>query len=115
RTSHADGHNPTPPTVPGDTLNVNTAGTTNPTLTSTATPTGFTGSYTFGNRLPVNFQEIETLAPSTVDLAIAKDDGQATAVPGTTITYTIVASNLGALGVGNASIVDMFPMSAPPS
>src|SRR5207245_11637575 len=46
-----------PTAAPGDTLNVDTAGTTNPALTANSTATGFQGSYTFGNRQPVNFQQ----------------------------------------------------------
>lgn len=62
-TFNIDGDLPTPPATPGDRLIVDTAGTTNPTLNSTSTPSGRTGNYTFTNRLPVNFQEIETLGP----------------------------------------------------
>ncbi|MBI1918453.1 MAG: DUF4394 domain-containing protein, partial [Planctomycetes bacterium] len=103
-----DGDDPPPPATPGDSLNVNLAGTTNPFLTVLSTPDGFTGSYTFGNRQPVNFQEIETLA-NTVDLSITKTDGQLTDTPGTTLTYTIVVSNNGPLGVAGATVADLFP------
>jgi len=58
-----------------------------------------TGNYTFTNRMPVNFTEIETLTPSTVDLSIDKTDHQTSAVPGTTITYTITVTNNGTIGV----------------
>src|SRR5205823_4266680 len=52
-----------PAVAPGDTLNVDLTGTTNPFLTATSGPTGLTGSYAFGNRMPVNFQQVETLSP----------------------------------------------------
>jgi hypothetical protein len=67
-TINIDGDLPTPPATPGDRLNVNTAGTTSPTLTSTSTASGLQGSYTFGNRQPVNFQEIETLGTAGADV-----------------------------------------------
>jgi outer membrane biosynthesis protein TonB len=55
---------PDPPASPGDVLNVDLTGTTNGFLTKMSTPTGLQGSYTFGNRQPVNFLRIETLSPS---------------------------------------------------
>jgi SdrD B-like domain/Right handed beta helix region/Putative Ig domain/Domain of unknown function (DUF4214) len=55
---------PNPPALPGDTLNVAVAGTTNPTLNATFnSATGYSGSWTFGNADPINFAEIETLVP----------------------------------------------------
>lgn len=55
------GDDPTPPAVPGDLLNVNLAGTTTPTLSASFGPTGYSGSWTFGNRQAVNFDGIERL------------------------------------------------------
>ena len=52
---------PTTPTFPGDLLNLNTAGVTNLALTATNGPTGTAGSYTFGNRQPVNFLTLEAV------------------------------------------------------
>ena len=55
-----------PPTaVPGDTLNVDLAGTTNPSRSITATGPGDskTGSWTFDDRQPVSFAGVETLTP----------------------------------------------------
>jgi uncharacterized repeat protein (TIGR01451 family) len=108
---------PDPPTLPGDTLNATLPSGSNPVLASTATPTGFTGSYTFlaGGYQPVSFSRIETLNPSTVTLTITKDDGKTTAVPGTTVTYTIVTTNTGSLGVSGVTISDLLPSSLPPS
>src|SRR5262249_19471651 len=47
---------PTPPASPGDTLNVDLTGTTNPQLHSTqpVPADGFAGSWTFGNRNPIS-------------------------------------------------------------
>ena len=43
------------------------------------------------------------------DLAITKTDGSATAVPGRTVSYTIVASNAGPSQAAGARVVDAFP------
>jgi uncharacterized repeat protein (TIGR01451 family) len=43
------------------------------------------------------------------DLAITKTDGAATAVPGATVTYTIVASNAGPSAVTGAAVTDTLP------
>jgi hypothetical protein len=54
-----DGQSPAPPALPGDGLTVLTAGTTAPAATVTETPTGKQGSYTFADRQPVRFVNIE--------------------------------------------------------
>ncbi len=47
---------------------------------------------------------------ASADLAITKDDGQTTVVPGEQVTYTIVASNtVGPSDVTGATVVDTFP------
>ena len=46
---------------------------------------------------------------ATVDLSVTKTDGQATAVPGLTVTYTIVVSNAGPAAASGASLVDVLP------
>jgi uncharacterized repeat protein (TIGR01451 family) len=43
------------------------------------------------------------------DLSITKTDGQATAVPGQPVTYTIVASNAGPTAVTSATVSDTVP------
>jgi uncharacterized repeat protein (TIGR01451 family) len=43
------------------------------------------------------------------DLAVTKTDGQVTAVPGQTITYTIVASNSGPGDATSATVSDVLP------
>jgi len=43
------------------------------------------------------------------DLAITKDDGATTAIPGAPVTYTITATNLGPAAVRYATVFDDFP------
>ena len=50
----------------------------------------------------------DTLDPQT-DLAVSKTDGQTTDTPGTSITYTIVASNAGPSSAPGVSLSDVFP------
>ncbi|MCI0681011.1 MAG: FG-GAP-like repeat-containing protein [Gemmataceae bacterium] len=97
---------PAPPT--GDSLTVTTTGTANPFLTISSGASGLSGSFTFDDRQPVNFQEIETLG-NTVDLTITKDDSPDPVTAGTTVTYDIVVSNNGPLGVAGVAVVDTFP------
>lgn len=103
------GDTPAPPTLPGDTLNVLLAGASDPALSSTTTASGKQGSYTFSNRQNIDFQELETLSQTAADLAITIDDGATSAIPGTKVTYTIVATNTGPLAVNGASITDSLP------
>lgn len=49
--------------------------------------------------------------PPDVDLAITKTDGVTTAIPGSSLTYTIVASNAGPNPVLAATVTDTFPPS----
>jgi uncharacterized repeat protein (TIGR01451 family) len=44
------------------------------------------------------------------DLSITKDDGQANAAPGGTVTYAITASNAGPGAANNATVTDTFPV-----
>jgi hypothetical protein len=96
-TMNINGGDPPPPASPGDTLNVNLAGTSSHVLTANSTPSGFQGAYTFGNRKPINYSQMETLNPSCASPAatitcpggITKfaDPGQNTATfnPGTPV------------------------------
>jgi uncharacterized repeat protein (TIGR01451 family) len=84
-----------PAAVPGDILNVDSAGTTNGVLTADSTPTGFQGSYTFGNRQPVNFHQVETITPLSTDLSITKTDNPDPVNAGANLTYTLTVSNAG--------------------
>jgi uncharacterized repeat protein (TIGR01451 family) len=43
------------------------------------------------------------------DLTITKDDAQTTAVPGTSVTYTVRVTNNGPNAVANVNVVDTFP------
>jgi uncharacterized repeat protein (TIGR01451 family) len=50
---------------------------------------------------------------ATADLGITKTDGQTTAVPGQTVTYTIVAGNTGPSDAAGATVTDAFPAALP--
>jgi uncharacterized repeat protein (TIGR01451 family) len=45
----------------------------------------------------------------TVNLAITKDDGSLIYVPGTSTTYTIIATNSGPSFLANGKVVDALP------
>src|SRR5206468_3773323 len=55
-----------------------------------------------------NFSEIETLGSVPFGLSVTNTDGQLTAVPGRPVTYTVVVSNTGTLGVSGVSFTDVF-------
>ena len=75
---------------------------TTATLTNTVTVTDPASA------LPATASDSDTLA-ANVDLAITKTDGVTTAVPGGTVTYTIVVSNAGTSDAIGASVTDTFP------
>ncbi|OLE54494.1 MAG: hypothetical protein AUG51_07860 [Acidobacteria bacterium 13_1_20CM_3_53_8] len=92
------GGNPTPPASPGDSLSVNTTGTTGFSLSNSNTPSGQTGSFTFSNRMPVNFQQIETLSPLVVSPTTIN------AFEGVPLNNVTVATfNAGAIAASNFS------------
>jgi uncharacterized repeat protein (TIGR01451 family) len=99
------GNLPNPPV--GDSLTVNLAGTTSPALSYTSSGTGYAGAYTFGNRQPVNFSQIEALGPPT-DVSIVKTDGSTSATAGSPVQYTITVTELGGLGTA-VTVADTFP------
>lgn len=77
------------------------------TLANTATiaaPGGFTDPNPANN----SATDTDTLTP-TADLGVTKTDGQASAVPGTAVTYTITVSNAGPSVSGAATVTDNFP------
>lgn len=77
------------------------------TLTNTASvavPPGVTDPNGSNN----SSTDVNTLTP-TADLTISKSDGSTTAVPGTSITYTIVVANSGPSHVTGATVIDNFP------
>jgi uncharacterized repeat protein (TIGR01451 family) len=99
---------PTSPATPGDVLTVNTAGTMAPALAFTSTSSGHEGSYTFDNREPVNFQEIETIT-TRADLALTMTDRPEPVISGQDITYTLTVSNLGGVAARNVRLTDTVP------
>jgi fibronectin-binding autotransporter adhesin len=105
-TFNVDGDQPVPPATPGDALNVTLTGATTPSLSLTSSATGLAGSYTFGNRQPVNFGRVETLSPAGTDLSITVTNNQTSPVPGTDVTYTIVVTNNGPLAATGAKVAD---------
>ena len=95
----------------GDSVTYTATGTvqssTSGLLVNTATvvpPEGFEDTE------PSNDQatDTDTLSP-TGDLTISKDDDQTAAVPGESVTYTLVASNSGPSDVTGATVIDDFP------
>ena len=60
-----NGGDPAPPASPGDALNLNLAGTTGADLAVATDASGSSGSWTFSNRQPVLFKNIETLSPTS--------------------------------------------------
>jgi hypothetical protein len=50
-----------------------------------------------------------TISENVVDLTITKTDGSSTETAGTSVTYTIVVSNNGPVGVSGATVTDIFP------
>ena len=56
-----------------------------------------------------NNSATDTDTTAQADLSITKADGQTVAVPGTPVTYTIVASNAGPNGVTGATVTDTLP------
>ncbi len=76
-TFNVNGGLPNLPASPGDTLNVNLTGVTNPILIKTfSRPTGYSGSWVFANRQDVNFTGIESLLPPEASTAVLKTNGE---------------------------------------
>jgi uncharacterized repeat protein (TIGR01451 family) len=97
--------------LPGGTVTFTATGNLAPgaagTLANTATiaaPAGFTDPVAANNTAT----DTDTLTPQA-DLAITKTDGQVAEVPGTPVTYTIVATNPGPSTVVGATVADTFP------
>lgn len=51
----------------------------------------------------------DALVSEAADVSITKTDGSATEVPGTTVTYTITASNAGPSTAASVTVTDTFP------
>ena len=69
-----------------------------------ATPVGVTDPVPANNTAT----DTDTLSP-VADLAITKTDGQVSEVPGTSVTYTVVATNAGPSDVIGATVGDVVP------
>ena len=76
------------------------------TISNTATVTASITDPTPGNN---SATDNDTVLTPQADLAITKTDGVTTAIPGQTLTYTIVVSNNGPSGDPNATFADTFP------
>jgi uncharacterized repeat protein (TIGR01451 family) len=75
-------------------------------LINTLPAAAFASAQNVGNPLPAS---ATLTATGTADLSITKSDGTATATPGSTTTYTIVAANGGPHGVAGAFVSDTPP------
>jgi len=95
----------------GGTVTYTLTGTINPSatgsLSNTATVTA-PGGVTDPNLVNNSATDTDTLTPQA-DLSITKTDGQETAVPGSPVTYRIVASNAGPSAVTGATVADTVP------
>jgi uncharacterized repeat protein (TIGR01451 family) len=104
------GNGPTPPVLPGDTLNVNLASITTSQLNLVQpTPSdGFAGTWTFGNGQSIGFDGIETLLPMATDVSVTKTN-PATVTAGANITYNLTVTNGGPALAQNVQLTDMVP------
>ena len=96
---------------PGGTVTFTASGQVSPSATGTLSNTATVGApagLTDPNAANNTATDTDTLTP-TADVAIGKTDGQATAVPGTAVTYTITALNSGPSSSGAATVTDAFP------
>lgn len=85
------------------TISATASGTLSNTATVTA-PAGLTDP-TPGNNSATDSDTLVAVA----DLSIQMSDGVTSAVPGTTVTYTIAAVNAGPSSVTGATVADVFP------
>ncbi len=108
-TFHIHGGDPKPPASPGDTLNVNLSGTTNPQLHTTqpVPADGYAGSWTFSNRQSIFFDQIETLGPSA-NLSVSQT-ASASPTEGGNVTFTITVTNNGPNTATNVILTDAVP------
>ncbi|MEO8196261.1 MAG: DUF11 domain-containing protein [Thermoanaerobaculia bacterium] len=87
------------------------SGSASGTLTNTATVTA-PGGAPDPNAANNSATDIDTVgAAPTADVAITKTDGSATEIPGTSVTYTIVASNAGPSAAPTVTVTDTFAAS----
>jgi uncharacterized repeat protein (TIGR01451 family)/fimbrial isopeptide formation D2 family protein len=99
---------------PGGTIVVTITGTIDPAATgdlvNTATVTAGAGAIDAnpGNNTAT---DTDTQATPQVDLAIGKDNGRATYVPGANVSYTILVTNAGPSTATGVAIADAVPAS----
>jgi len=105
------GGTPTPPTSPGDQINVNLGGVTNPTLSGSLTATGYQGDWSYPGvtrTQHVRFSEIETYTPVIASqIVVVSGDGQSTRV-GTAFAQPLVVRVTDPLGVGVSGVTVTF-------
>ncbi len=76
------------------------------TLSNTATVTGSVTDPSPGNN---SATDADTVLAPMADVSVTKDDGVTSAVPGQSLTYTIVATNNGPTDNPSVSLTDTFP------
>ena len=86
------------------TCNINSAATG--TLSNTATISGSGTDPNVGNN---SATDADTVLSPMADVAVTKSDGVTSAAPGSTLTYTIVASNAGPSDDPSVTLTDTFP------
>ena len=89
--------------VVGATVAPDATGTISNTATLVAPPT-----YTDADPSDDSAADATATAP-VVDLAVTKSDNRATAVPGTSVTYTIAVTNAGPSTATDARVIDALP------
>jgi uncharacterized repeat protein (TIGR01451 family) len=95
----------------GGTVTYTLTGTISPSATGSLSNTAMVaapGGVTDPNSANNSATDTDTLTPQA-NLSITKTDGQTTEVPGTAVTYTIVASNAGPSAVTGATVADTIP------
>jgi uncharacterized repeat protein (TIGR01451 family) len=103
-----------PSATPGDTLDVNFTGTTGAALDAVAMA-GFDHTYSFSNRMPIAFANVESYPPvpvlATADLAVTLVGPTAVGSDGM-MTYAFTVTNLGTDGAASVVLADAIPAGA---
>ncbi|MHC4206378.1 MAG: choice-of-anchor D domain-containing protein, partial [Planctomycetota bacterium] len=92
----------------GSTITYTVNGTIDPSATGSLVNTATVASAIDPTTANNSATDTDTLTPQA-DLSITKTDGQSTAIPGDTVTYTIVVTNNGLSDVIGATVTDIFP------
>ena len=106
-----DGGDPTPPATPGDTLTIDPTGTTGGALADTLTASGHQGTYTFTNRMPVSYSNIEALTTG-VDLSVSVTAPANPVTEGGMLVYSVAVHNGGVDDATNVMLSDILPDNA---